>query len=258
MDTLFFFKKLIGSFVSPVPIVVFLLFCGLYFHFVKQRYLLSGRFFGSALFLLLLFSIPIIPGSLLRPLELEYPAFNDPPIHVDNIMVLGCWNNEDEKLPEVSRIAPCSLYRVVEAFRLSRVYPDAKVILSGHKVPGFEASHPDYSADFLVSLGLDRKRIEVLAGSKDTESEADLVKPVSVGKSNLLITSADHMKRAVNIFDSVGIQVIPVPVGHLTSRGKTLSYHVFTPDATALALSETVIYEFLGNLWFTVKQLVRE
>ncbi|WP_020408147.1 YdcF family protein [Hahella ganghwensis] len=253
METLFFLKKVIGSLLAPVPLVVLLLLVGVYLHFVKKNYRNSGRFFLAAVVLLLVFSVPVIPSSMLRPLETEFPAFNDPPIKVDNIMVLGGWNNEDEKLPGISRISSYSLYRAVEAYRLSRVYPEATVVLSGHKINGFELSHPDYMADFLISLGLDPGRIIIRSGSRDTESEALLVKELALGKNNLLVTSANHMERAVNIFDSAGIEVIPVPVGHLTSRGKSISYHIFTPDADALELSEALVYETLGSIWFAMK-----
>ena len=69
-------------------------------------------------------------------------------------------------------------------------------------------------------LGLDVSRVTFERESRNTAENArysrELVKPQS-GETWILITSANHMPRAVGCFQRVGWNVLPYPVDYQTS-----------------------------------------
>lgn len=253
MDILFFIKKMLGVIISPLPICCFIILAGLIILFRAKSELKQIKrakwCITIGMLLLLLVSSPIVSFTFLRPLETVYPKFQDVVKPVDNIVVLGCYNTEDAALPIVANVKPCSLYRIVEAARLAIIYQEAKIILSGwKKKESREYSHPGYLAQLLMSLGVDKERIILIEENKDTSEEAISLKSIAEGKSNLLVSSASHLKRAVKIFDAQGIRVIPVPAEYLTREGEW-SFHALVPSGEAINNSQRAFYEILGNIW---------
>lgn len=261
MDILFTIKKVLGVIISPFPICCFIIFVGLIILFKAKRDLNKIRrakcFLSIGILLLLLISSPIVSFQLLRPIETVYVKYQDVEQSVDNIIVLGCYNTEDASLPLVANIKPCSLYRVVEAARLARVYPEAEIILSGwQKTKGREYSHPAYMAQLLISLGIDEERIVLKEQNNDTSEEAISLKSIAVGKSNLLVSSASHLKRAVKIFDAQGITVTPVPAEFL-AREVGGSFHALFPSGDAINNTQRAFYELLGNIWVWILSVLK-
>lgn len=68
----------------------------------------------------------------------------------------------------------------------------------------------------------------------------------------LLVTSAFHMARAQQLFEDVGLNVIPFPVNFQVSAGGSLSVIDFLPSAGALSQSEMAWREMYGRLFYWV------
>ncbi len=66
-----------------------------------------------------------------------------------------------------------------------------------------------------------------------------------------LVTHAWHMPRAVQAFQSTGLQVIPAPTGYTTRYATTLL--TFIPRAEALLDSRRYFHERIGMLWYQLK-----
>lgn len=257
MEFLFSVKKILGVLISPLPMTVCILMVGGVFllktpksQYSKQVKILTI----SGIALLVIASSPITAFYLLRPIEIAYPKYQDELKQVDNIVVLGCYHSSDKKLPDIANVHPCTLYRLIEALRLSRVYPSAQLYLTGwdsddtHKM-----SHPEYSAKILMSLGVDKHRMTIIEGSKDTEDEVLVLKPVLKHKQNLVVSSASHFYRAMKLFDAHNVKVTPVPIEYLTHKSGDWNWHLLIPDPDALQMTQRAVYEYLGNAWVNIK-----
>jgi uncharacterized SAM-binding protein YcdF (DUF218 family) len=101
-----------------------------------------------------------------------------------------------------------------------------------------------------------RKQVTLESRSRNTAENAaftkDLVKPAP-GERWLLVTSAQHMPRAVGCFRKVGFQVEAYPVGWHTDRQGLLS--VPRAFGGGLAQFDAAAYEWIGLVayWITGK-----
>lgn len=257
MDTLFAFKKMIGVCLSPLPLISLLFVIGLYFVCRKNQNMRLGcSCLVLSLVTLLMLSSPIVSALWVNSFEEYVPPYQDHLKSVDNIVVLGCYNSEDPQLPMVANIHECSLYRLIEAKRLSLIYPQAKIILTGMKETDARAySHPEYSAKMLKSIGVAKHRIVILNNNKDTESEAESLAPVIKQQVNLVVSSATHFRRIEQIFSKLGIVYTAVPSEYLSVSQFTWNWRLLLPSVDALKASERAMYESLGNAWISIKKL---
>ncbi|WP_440903450.1 ElyC/SanA/YdcF family protein [Catenovulum sp. SX2] len=256
MGLFFTLKKLIGWLVSPLPVSITFMVIGYWLMFnPKIKIKWSKIFIGCGLALLTLSSLPIVSHSLIKPIEFSVKKFDDSSTKlVDNIVVLGCYSTEDEALPQIANIHECSLYRIVEAFRLSKVYPNAAVILSGWDSGENRIySHPEYLANYLIKLGLERERILLSVGNNDTKDEAVALAQYMHDKKNLVVSSASHFKRINKIFAQQKLDFTAVPTEYLTKDEVQWHWHLVLPQANALYTSQRAWYEYLGNTWESLK-----
>jgi uncharacterized SAM-binding protein YcdF (DUF218 family) len=65
--------------------------------------------------------------------------------------------------------------------------------------------------------------------SRDTEEQARLVGTIVKKNRFILVTSALHMSRAMNLFRKAGLTPIPAPTGYITNKTKFLSPRDFYP-----------------------------
>lgn len=153
--------------------------------------LLFGLMVGATL---LRFSDPIGP-LLARPLEACFSAI-EPTRPIDGIIVLGG-----------------DLERVVEAVKLARRFPEARIVLTG---AGEEDRH-----ELLRSHRFLAGRIVIEPSSRTTFENAifsaKLLEPKPAQKW-ILVTSAPHMPRAVGVFRKAGFDVYPWPAVYQSER----------------------------------------
>lgn len=257
MDLFFILKKIVGWLVSPLPIAILLISIG-YARVLRSQ--LDRQWpkyiMGLGLIILIGSSLPLISHMMIHPIEFSVDKFDEASISkVDNIVVLGCYNSEDEAIPEIANIHECSLYRIIEAYRLSKIYPEASMILSGLAAEEDKKySHPEYLANYLTKLGLNSNRLILLPGSKDTVEEAVALSEYMDGKSNLLVSSASHFKRIQKIFAKQKLDFVPVPTEYLTKYQMRWHWQLLLPQANSLSTSQRAWYEYLGNAWESLKQ----
>jgi uncharacterized SAM-binding protein YcdF (DUF218 family) len=108
--------------------------------------------------------------------------------------------------------------RVTETVRLSKLYPDAKILYSGG---GTEAQ---LVKKVLMRLGVEHERIIIENRSQNTAGNARSSKIIAAPKPLekwLLVTSAFHMPRAMGAFRAVGFPVQADPVDFRGLRAET-------------------------------------
>ena len=247
---LFVISKLADLVLRPSTLLLLCCVGGL---LLRRRWLLRTGVIGFVLVLLL----PIDQLALL-PLEDRFPRPAEPPAHVDGMIVLG-----GALVPELSnaRGIPslnATAERITETVALARRYPDARVVYTGAygSLLHEHVSEAETAATLLVTLGVPRERIVIESKSRTTwENALDgkaLVRP-KPGETWLLVTSAEHMPRAVGAFRAAGWPVVAWPVAYKSGLDpllwlpSSLGQHLVVLDAATHEWLGLFVYWWLGH-----------
>ena len=255
---MFILKKIISAFLYPLPISLLLSFLGLYLLWFTTKQKVGKILVSVGLVILTLFSYRVLADKLLRPLERQYDTFEitsssaAPETEGDSaikfVVVLGGGHTSDPELPLLSQINTSPLVRLMEGIRIYRKFPGAKLLLSGGGVFG-PVSNAEVMARVAREIGVPEKDIILESESKDTKDEAMLIKPI-VGKGPFaLVTSASHIPRSMALFNKLGMNPIPSPVGHCIKDGQRLNLYSFFPSTENLHKAGLAIHEYLWLIW---------
>src|SRR5690554_3760202 len=205
---------------------------------------LGGMLFGSC-----------APGAnlMLRPLEERYPPLLDVEAtelaEVDYVMVLGAGYVDDARYPLVSQLHEEGILRLVEGIRLLRKVPGATLVVSGG-TRGEGRTSAEASRELAIELGVAPERIVMADAALDTAQEADaFVEMAGEGAAVILVTSASHMPRAMQLFERAGIAPIAAPTAHRVIEGQGGG---IWPNATHLRTTERALYEWVGRLFVSL------
>ncbi len=168
------------------------------------------------------------------------------------VVVLGCGHTDDESLPLTSKISSCSLQRLIEGIvQFNKVEGGAWLVLTGGKGVGNVNYHADVLAELAISLGVSNKSIIKIREVKNTKDEVKIISKIIKSETFLLVTSASHMRRAVQFFiESGSYNVLAHPTGYFVKRQKSINkYFYFTPSLTNLYKSNRATYELSASLW---------
>jgi len=244
----FLFSKTVAFLLLPSNFLVILGLAGLALLCTRWRRL--GQWFTRASVVLLL-AIGFLPvgSTLLHVLENRFPAWDPSRGAPDGIIVLG-----GAIAPQISRErgAPQlsgSAERVTIIAGLARDYPNARIVYSGGDASLLqdEGAEADYLYPLLDSFGVPRDRVTLEAGARNTYQNAvlskELVKP-KPGERWLLVTSAEHMPRAIGCFRRVGFAVEAYPVDwHTRPRWR---FRLSARFSSGLASTDHAVHEWLG------------
>lgn len=247
---LFVLKKVISIFIMPINMVFILLFLAIIYF--KKRPKVSFKYLISAVLLLLLSSMPIISNTLMVTIEDNYEAFTRSSKPVDYIVILGNGHSSNDALPVTSQLQISSLQRLVEALRIYKIHPEARIITSGYAGDD-PVSNAEKMKQSLVLLGVSEQKIITENFPKDTEEEAQLISPRVQGANVVLITNADHMPRSMKYFQLQGVFPIAAPTGYWVRGLNDKSEWIdFVPSSKKLQQTTIAWYESLGRLvqWF--------
>ena len=189
-------------------------------------------------------------GDLLtRPLENRFPAWETSRAAPDGIVVLGGAIATSLSVAYGSPVLDDSGARIVALATLARVYPNARIIYTGGDASlfGNEAPETNFVYPLLDRLGIPRSRVALETRSRNTAENAaytkELVKP-KPGERWLLVTSAQHMPRAIGCFRQVGFPVEAYPVGWQAKP--TLDLIPNKALAKGLARLDVASHEWIG------------
>ena len=140
--------------------------------------------------------------------------------------------------------------------KLARAYPGARIVYSGGDASllGNRLPEANFVTPLLDRLGIPRERVILESRSRNTAENAtftkELVKP-KPGERWLLVTSAQHMPRAIGCFRRVGFPIEAYPVGWRT--GRTRIWWCLMLFGDALARFDSAAYEWIGLFvyWIT-------
>jgi uncharacterized SAM-binding protein YcdF (DUF218 family) len=243
----FLLKKILASLLLPLPISLILLLTGLVTlsHQKIRRFSISCLTSGIAL--LVIFSIHPVANQLILSLESRYQPQQILPTNIKYIVVLGGGNGGNKRYPPNTQLSSASLSRLVEGIRLYRQNPKTLLVLSGGRVFG-AISDANIMNNTAIALGMNKKHMIIEAGSRDTEEEAQHLKPRLKQQAFILVTSAYHMPRAMKTFKKYGMKPVAAPTQFLVSMNRT-NPKFYLPTVENLIHSDIAIHEYLGILW---------
>lgn len=254
---MFWLKKAVAFWLMPLPAGLALIFIGTGLWW-RQRRVRTGRtLVVLGLALLTLASNRQVGLRLLKPLEDRYPSIPELPAHdplpprlaaCRYIVVLGGGHADAAALPATSRLSPYALARIVEAVRLARRLPDARIITSG---PGLEG-RPSHAATLeaaAVDLGIDARRFQLIDTARDTAEEARAVRHIVGNEPFALVTSAWHMPRAMALMQGAGLQPLPCPADFLSRTNDEFTWSDWGWGLDGLERSTWACHEWIGLLW---------
>ena len=249
---LFTLKKLVSVFLMPFSIALILLFIATIF-LLFNRYK-KAKFFLSIGFLwLFLISYQPFANSLIKPLESKYNSYLEVNPKIEYVLVLGAGHKSNEKRSVMSQMSKTSLARLNEGIRIYKQLENAKLILSGYGGEDI-VPHAIMAKKAAISLGINENSILIQEKAKDTVEEAMYAKKTIKDKSFILVTSALHMPRAMEIFATFGLKPIAAPADFLSDISSEYSK---LPEDRYLLKTTAAIHEYLGQIWFKISRLFR-
>ncbi len=214
------------------------------------------RLMIASLVLLLLAGVLPLGALLIHALESRFPAWDTSRGAPTGAIILG-----GTLSPELSRVHGGPVVgegagRLIAIAKLARDYPDARIVYSGGsgELTGRKLAEADYLYPLLDIFGVARTRVMLEPRSRNTAENAafskELVKP-QPGERWLLVTSAQHMPRAIGSFRRVGFDVEAYPVAWRT--GLEFRFIPSLDIASNHALLDSAAKEFIGlaAYWIT-------
>jgi len=245
-----FITNLISAFLPPPLNLLIIAGIGLWLWHKRPfiaRLLVTSSFLG-----IWLLSTPYVSDALMHSLEGEHHAIDSQKPLADAIVVLG--GGTYFHAPEYGgdTINKETLERLRFAAKLHRE-TGKPILVTGGKPLGNSASEASQMRQVLEKeFNVPVKWVE---GESDNTLENARMSHEALKQAGItriyLVTHAWHMPRAVQAFQSAGLQVVPAPTAYTTRYETTLL--TFIPNADALRDSRWFFHETIGMLWYQLK-----
>jgi uncharacterized SAM-binding protein YcdF (DUF218 family) len=216
-------SKLLTTLTLPSSLVVLVLAAGALMLSWPRWQLTGRRLVLTGLLLLPVLGISPLGNALILPLEhraASYPL-PAPTDRIDGIIILGGFEDGWVSGGRPGLAVNETAERLTEGVRLSRRYPDAKIVFTGGTgallLSGQAAATTVGS--YLADVGVAPQRIVLEAKSRNTHENAILTRDILAPKPGqrwLLVTSAYHMPRSVGVFRKAGFDIQAYPVDYRT------------------------------------------
>lgn len=204
--------------------------------------------------LLHFFSIEPVANRLVRGLE-SAPRTLRPGVTYDAVIVLGGMVDEPATVSSGEPSFNDNVERMLTAYDLLRQDTARAAIVSSGAVATADPVEAYVIAEELEAWGIAKDRIVIEDRARNTHENALYVARIARerGWTNLLVvTSAFHMRRALECFNAEHLAVDAFPVDYRSYDPKTYTGSLL-PRAHALAMSEMAIREFAGRLVYRLR-----
>ena len=209
----FYLSKILAPLINFTNFVIFGILILYIFYKINKNYKVK-IFLKIFVTLFLLVAILPIGNFGIKLLESEF--LNQKKIKkIDNIFVLaGSENLEASKLTFKTNLSDSS-ERLIATVKLGLENPDAKIYFLGGQ--GFmvknDINESHIAKSFFSDVGFNTDRIDFVDNTKNTIENLRKITDLNISnKSNILITSAFHMKRVLIISRKFKLDLIPYAV----------------------------------------------
>lgn len=207
-----------------------------------------------ALFWIFIIYISPLPIIITERWEREYSSFrtsehsnlfNDSILY---IIVLGAGYENDPEISSTAKLSNTVAVRLIEAIRIYRNFPNAKLVTSGAEV-NQKVSQADAVANAAIDLGVNTEDTLQLSNTYNTRDEAEKFRK-RFGKENkvILVTDAVHIKRAIKWFEYYGIKAIPAPTNYFVKNDPDFPENRWIPSYRKIQMLNAVLREWVGLL----------
>ncbi|MFC0180569.1 envelope biogenesis factor ElyC [Thorsellia kenyensis] len=253
----FVLKKLVGGLVQPLPLVILLLVLGVVLLWLKKSQVFAKIAVTAGTVSLLLMSLQPVSSPLLSKIEAPFATFDKATIlaqhpNIKYIVVLGGGHTYNPQWAPSSNVLNNSLPRIVEGIRIHLSIPNSQLIFTGGAALNKQSAAKS-AEDIALSLGVLKDNVVLADLPRDTVEEALAVKSIVGDSEFILVTSANHLPRATDIFKAQGLNPLPMPANQLAITTDLPFYEKWFPRALYLSHFERVWYEYLGQMWQKIK-----
>ncbi len=193
-----------------------------------------------------------IPDALLRPLENRYtvPTAQDVGRHAGMIVLGGGIQHPSVFLAHGQVPLGEAAERMSAPVGLMWQHPKLELVFSGGegRLLATGTTEAELARAFYEEQGVDMSRVTLEGGSRTTRENALRVTQLLGGRCQapwLLVTSAWHMPRSMDEFESVGCNVTAYPVDFRTGASTLVTEYSL---AESLQRWQTALHEWLGLL----------
>ena len=223
-----------------------LLLCSL-FWMLKKDVLLKWLLVVTAAWFLMI-STPWVPNAVLNSLEDRYSPlfiedFEGPGLEY-HIIVLGGGHGFDDRLPANSLLSTNALMRLSEGIRLHRQLPNSKLVLSGSTSTPGRTTQAEMLRDAALLLGVNEEATLIQTEPSNTYQEARIYSE-TYGALHpvIVVTSAAHMPRAMNLFERFGVPATASPTNYRL-KGSWKEKRFGMPSTGNIGRLRTGVYEY--------------
>ena len=248
---MFFITSKLLAFLSKPIIWIFILLINALIFKTKRRKMLY-----ITLFIFYLFTNSFIADKCSRIWETS-------PILISSLkhkykygIVLGGYSSYNKTIQHINFNARGD--RLISAIELYKLGKIEKIILSGGngKLINDGMKESEWSHFFLINMGVEKEHIMLENSSRNTMENAQntaILIGSDLSEKSLLITSANHMKRAKFCFNKNNFNIDCYPTD-CTNSDITLSFdYLFIPNIDALEKWEPLIHEWIGYIVYKIK-----
>jgi uncharacterized SAM-binding protein YcdF (DUF218 family) len=235
--------------------LLILLGFGLYLRW--KRYKHTGKYWSVLIVVFLICSTSYVPKKLIHSIEKSYAPLEIKDLDSNTlyyVYVLGAGAGYNEQLPASMNLSHATSRRLMEGIRLYRACNNAILVTSAGLARG-NRTQASITRDAAIELGMEGAQIEMLETATNTIEEAQSFKARYGAEVNLiLVTSALHMPRAIEIFNDNGLDPLPAPCDFIyKNEGHT--YNGFTfPSFGSLSLMNNYQITALKSLYYRLKK----
>lgn len=247
----FLLSKLLTFLISPIIWIITLFFVSIFSKNEKRR----KKSFVWAFGLLLFFSNSFIFDEFTRAWELPATKYKDLQIY-DVGIVLGGMSVYDEEFDRAQFYRGVDrLIQAIELYKLGRI---KKIIFTGGsgRVLHPEMKEGNYIKRYILFMGVPEKDFIIESESQNTRENALYTKKVidekKITGKFLLITSAFHMRRSLNCYSKVGLEVTPYCTDRYAGPRKFEFDHLFIPNTSTINDWYAIIHEIVGYVTYKI------
>lgn len=245
-------EKIIASFIMP-PGLFILLFLILFIYLFKKSNSALIKIIALASFLFIfIMSTAFGVQLLLHPLENYAERNSVTDFEKYPIVVLGGGINYFSS--EKAEPSLHSLQRLVKGYQLHRSLETPLIYSGGIAIGQEKISEADVAADFLFSLGMDKKfYISENKAQTTFENAAYLKKWIENNdvEKVYLVSSAYHILRSALVFNAQDIDFLIVHSGFIYDH--QFSWLDYLPNRGALIANLSALHEWIGLAWYYIR-----
>lgn len=222
------------------------------------RFARTGRRLAVVAFVLLaVCGFSPLASLLLRPLESRFPKWDASRGQPDGIVVLGGSLDVDMSAAHGMPVIGGAADRIVGAAALAHRYPNARIVYTGGSpnLISNDAKEADYATALFEGLGVAKSRLILERQSRNTYENAQFSRLVAMPKPGerwLLVTSAYHMPRSMELFRKAGFPVEAYPVDWQAAAGGPGGFGFYVIAHYGLQAVDIAVREWLGLIAYRI------